>query len=183
MSTTGTHSRFTELGVVLRAALYAVGFVFLWAWLAASVRPLDARLPLAVPAWLRPLGWALAVAGGLLVFWCVATFATRGRGTPAPFDPPREFVAAGPYRYVRNPMYLGASGVILGAGLVLRSPAIAGLSVLFLLVFHLFVLLYEEPALQRRFGDPYRRYRSSVRRWLPRAPRSSAGRTPAAKPV
>ena len=153
--------------LVLRAAFYAAAFVLLWGWLAVSVQPLDARLPLALPAWIRPLGWALALAGALLVFWCVVTFVTRGRGTPAPFDPPREFVAAGPYRYVRNPMYIGGFGVLLGAGLVLESPSITGLAFLFLLLSHLFVLLYEEPALNRRFGDSYRHYKSTVHRWVP----------------
>ena len=157
--------------LVLRAAFYASAFALLWAWLAASVQPLDARLPFTVPAWARPLGWALAAAGALLALWCIATFVTRGRGTPAPFDPPREFVAAGPYRYVRNPMYIGGFAVLFGAGLILRSPAVAGLAVLFLLLVHLLVLLYEEPALASRFGDPYLRYKSAVYRWLPRSPR------------
>lgn len=153
--------------LVLRAAFYAAAFVLLWGWLAASVRPFDARLSLTLPAWIRPLGWALGLAGALLVLWCVATFVTRGRGTPAPFDPPREFVAAGPYRYVRNPMYIGGFGVLLGAGLVFQSPAITGLAFLFLLLAHLFVLLYEEPSLNRRFGDSYLHYKSSVHRWVP----------------
>jgi protein-S-isoprenylcysteine O-methyltransferase Ste14 len=154
--------------LVLRAVLYSAAFVLLWAWLAASVQPLDARLSFTLPAWARPAGWALALAGSLLVLWCISTFAARGRGTPAPFDPPREFVAAGPYRYVRNPMYIGGFGVLVGAGLVVRSPSIIGLAVLFLLLVHLLVVLYEEPALDSRFGDPYLRYKSSVRRWLPR---------------
>lgn len=159
--------------VVLRAALYSSAFVLLWAWLAASVQPLDARLPFTLPVWVRPLGWALVLAGALLALWCVGTFVARGRGTPAPFDPPREFVAAGPYRYVRNPMYIGGFGVLLGAGLALQSPSILGLAFLFLLLVHLLVLLYEEPSLARRFGDPYLRYKSSVRRWLPRSRRAA----------
>jgi protein-S-isoprenylcysteine O-methyltransferase Ste14 len=156
--------------VILRAALYSSAFVLLWAWLAVSVRPLDSRLSFTIPVWARPLGWALVVAGGLLCLWCIATFVARGRGTPAPFDPPREFVAAGPYRYVRNPMYIGGFGVLVGAGLALPSPSIIGLAVLFLLLVHLLVLLYEEPSLARRFGDPYLHYKSSVHRWLPRSP-------------
>lgn len=155
---------------VLRAVLWSSAFVLLWAWLAASVQPLDARLAFTLPAWARLLGWALALPGALLTLWCISTFAARGRGTPAPFDPPREFVAAGPYRYVRNPMYIGGFGVLLGAGLVVRSPSIAGLAVLFLLLTHLLVLLYEEPALSSRFGDAYLRYKSSVHRWFPRPP-------------
>ncbi|HTG34912.1 MAG TPA: methyltransferase [Thermoanaerobaculia bacterium] len=88
-----------------------------------SVRPFDARLPFTIPAWAFPFGLALAIVGSLIALWCIVTFVARGRGTPAPFDSPREFVAAGPYRYVRNPMYVGAFGVIAGAGLALRSPA------------------------------------------------------------
>ena len=156
--------------VSLRSALYASAFVLLWAWLAASVQPFDVRLPLTLPAWIQPLGWALILPGALLTFWCVATFTVKGRGTPAPFDPPREFVAAGPYRYVRNPMYIGAFGVLLGTGLVLRSPSIIALAILFLLLTHLLVWLYEEPVLNRRFGDPYLDYKSSVHRWLPSSP-------------
>jgi protein-S-isoprenylcysteine O-methyltransferase Ste14 len=156
--------------LVLRAALYSSGFVLLWAWLAASVQRLDARLPFSIPAWARPLGLALGLTGALLALWCITTFVARGRGTPAPFDPPREFVAAGPYRYVRNPMYIGAFGVILGAGLALRSLSIVGLAVLFLLFVHLLVLFYEEPSLASRFGGPYLHYKSAVHRWLPRSP-------------
>ena len=160
--------------VVLRAIVYALGFVVLWWWLAVLVRPFDVRLTFTIPAWALPLGWALVVAGSLIALWCVVTFVARGRGTPAPFDPPREFVAVGPYRYVRNPMYIGGFGVILGAGLVLPSPSIVGLAVLFLIFFHLFVLLYEEPTLQSRFDGPYLQYKSTVHRWLPRSPSSEA---------
>jgi protein-S-isoprenylcysteine O-methyltransferase Ste14 len=156
--------------VVFRAILYSAAFVLLWAWLAASVQPLDARLPFTIPAWARPLGLALIFTGALLVLWCISTFVARGHGTPAPFDPPREFVAAGPYRYVRNPMYIGGFSVLLGAGLAVRSPSIIGLAVLFLLLTHLLVWLYEEPAMDRRFGEPYLRYKASVHRWLLRPP-------------
>lgn len=150
---------------ILRGALYSAGFVGLWAWLVASVRPLDARIPVALPQWLRPIGFTLAGLGLLLAGACVAAFVTRGRGTPAPFDPPRAFVASGPYRYVRNPMYIGGALVIIGAGLALSSPAIVILGLAFLLVMHVFVVLYEEPALARRFGATYDSYRSSVHRW------------------
>lgn len=156
--------------VVVRAVLYSSAFVLLWAWLAMAARPFDARLPLAIPAWMGPLGLVLASLGALLCVWCISTFVARGRGTPAPFDPPREFVAAGPYRYVRNPMYIGGFAVLLGAGLTVRSPSIVGVAVLFLLLTHLLVLLYEEPALGSRFGEPYLRYKAAVHRWLPHAP-------------
>jgi protein-S-isoprenylcysteine O-methyltransferase Ste14 len=156
--------------VVVRGLVYSAAFVFLWAWLAASIRRFDSRLLLGIPAWLQPMGWLLALAGALLAATCIGTFVTRGRGTPAPFDPPREFVASGPYRYVRNPMYVGAAGVILGAGLILSSPSIVLLTLLFLAIMHLFVVLHEEQALAMRFGDSYLRYKSSVHRWLVRRP-------------
>jgi protein-S-isoprenylcysteine O-methyltransferase Ste14 len=156
--------------LALRATLYGGGFVALWAWLATLVLPLDRQLGLQLPAWLRPVGVGIGVAGAALAASCIALFVTAGRGTPAPFDPPREFVARGPYRYVRNPMYLGGLAVILGAGLWLRSGSLALLAIAFFGLAHLFVIVYEEPALERRFGERYRAYQRAVRRWLPRKP-------------
>ena len=165
-----TDSVLTRLFVALRGVTFAAAFVALWASLAVAARRMDPRWQAALPAWLQVPGLVVAVAGAALCAWCVALFVTRGRGTPAPFDPPLEFVAVGPYRWVRNPMYLGGFGVLLGAGLVLRSPSIVALAGAFLLLFHLFVVLYEEHALAARFGDPYQRYRAQVHRWLPSRP-------------
>jgi protein-S-isoprenylcysteine O-methyltransferase Ste14 len=151
----------------VRSALYASCFVGLWAWLAVSVRRLDDHLPVAMPLWLRPVGIVVGLCGAVLALWCVVAFTTRGRGTPAPFDPPMQFVATGPYRLVRNPMYVGGFGALLGTGLVVMSPAIVALAGFFWLAAHLFVILYEEPTLKRRFGDSYRTYTRSVARWLP----------------
>ena len=122
------------------------------------------------PVLLCPVGWALAIAGGLLALYCVAVFAVHGRGTPAPFDPPQAFVVQGPYRYVRNPMYVGAICCLLGGGLIVRSTSILILGLGFWAVAHLFVLLYEEPALEREFGETFVQYRQLVRRWLPGRP-------------
>jgi protein-S-isoprenylcysteine O-methyltransferase Ste14 len=152
----------------LRAAVYGSGFVLLWGWLAVAVRPLDRRLGLSLPAWLVPVGLLLAAGGGALTLACVVVFVRAGRGTPAPFDPPRCFVAVGPYRWVRNPMYLGGLALLLGAALTFRSPSVTLLAALFLAAAHLFVVLYEEPSLERRFGESYTRYRGAVRRWLPK---------------
>ena len=157
--------------MAVRGIAYSAAFVGLWTWVAAQAFRLDARSEVALPRWLGPIGVVLACAGGLLAAACIATFIVIGRGTPAPFDPPQEFVASGPYRYVRNPMYLGASAVILGAGLAFSSPSVVLLAFVLLLVMHLFVLLYEEPALARRFGRSYSDYRASVRRWIVRMPR------------
>src|SRR3954468_886021 len=119
---------------------------------------------------MRPVGFVVAAAGAMVAGACIATFVTLGRGTPAPFDPPREFVASGPYRYVRNPMYVGAAAVIMGAGLVVSSPSIVMLGIAFLLTMHLFVVIFEEPALAKKFGPSSGQYRPSVHRWLIRKP-------------
>jgi len=160
----------SRLFAAARGLLYASGFVLLWWWVVDAARPLDRRLAFSLPEWLWAPGLVLAACGAALALCCVGTFALAGKGTPAPFDPPREFVAVGPYRYVRNPMYLGAVGVILGAGLTLRSPSALGVAVCFLALAHLLVVLYEEPSLERRFGPSYLQYTASVRRWLPRLP-------------
>jgi protein-S-isoprenylcysteine O-methyltransferase Ste14 len=169
----GTRSIAADAFVVLRGVVVATLFVLLWVWLASLVRVYDPALGVAIPDWLRPVGWVVAVAGGALAASCIALFVSRGRGTPAPFDPPRVFVATGPYRYVRNPMYIGAILALLGGGLIVGSPSILLLALGFWLIAHLFVLLYEEPALTARFGETYERYRSRVNRWLPAPARAS----------
>ena len=157
------------LFVAFRAAVFATGFIFLWGWVAGSVhRRYDPALGFALPEWTRAPGIALLAAGGALALACITTFVTRGEGTPAPFDPPRKFVAAGPYKIVRNPMYIGGWLVLLGYGLYEHSLAIVLFALPWLLLAHLFVILYEEPHLRATFGAPYDAYCRSVRRWLPR---------------
>jgi protein-S-isoprenylcysteine O-methyltransferase Ste14 len=155
------------LFIALRAAIFATGFIFLWGWVALSLHHRYDISCVALPNWARTLGIVLMVAGGTLAFACVATFVTRGEGTPAPFDPPRNFVAAGPYRFVRNPMYIGGFTVLFGFGLYEQSVAILLFTLPWLLSAHLFVVLYEEPHLRCTFGTPYHAYCRSVRRWLP----------------
>ena len=117
--------------------------------------------------WAQAAGLVMGVLGVALALWCVLAFATLGRGTPAPFDPPRRLVVRGPYRYVRNPMYIGAAVALGGAALYYRSLPLAGYVALFLLVTHFFVLLYEEPTLKRLFGAEYEEYCRRARRWRP----------------
>jgi protein-S-isoprenylcysteine O-methyltransferase Ste14 len=115
------------------------------------------------------VGIVLMILGGALAIWCVLAFATLGRGTPAPFDPPRLLVVRGPYRYVRNPMYIGAAVALAGASLFYESIALAGFTILFLLIVHSFVMLYEERVLRRQFGADYDDYCARVSRWKPSA--------------
>lgn len=118
-------------------------------------------------------GMGIGAVGAAVALWCVFTFASWGRGTPAPFDPPRRLVVQGPYRYVRNPMYIGA-GVALGAAaLFYGSLTLLLYTGLFFLVTHLFVVWHEEPALRRTFGQDYEDYCSQVRRWWPRVSRAN----------
>jgi protein-S-isoprenylcysteine O-methyltransferase Ste14 len=152
----------------IRTVVYMTGFVVVWGWLAFVVHRFDRTTGVILPHWVPPLGVALVAVGGVLALTCGFFFATRGLGTPVPFDPPREVVAVGPYRYVRNPMYIGALLVLAGFGLVLRSPSVLLLTVGAAVFAHLFVVAVEEPRLEWRFGDGYRRYKRSVNRWLPR---------------
>jgi protein-S-isoprenylcysteine O-methyltransferase Ste14 len=115
-------------------------------------------------------GVAVGAGGAALALWCIVTFALVGRGTPALFDPPRRLVVAGPYRWVRNPMYLGAGLALAGAALFYKSWALLGYSAAFILVMCLFVVVYEEPTLRATFGPPYVRYCEQVRRWWPQRP-------------
>ncbi len=109
----------------------------------------------------------VSASGAALAVWCILSFALIGRGTPAPFDPPRRLVVRGPYRYVRNPMYLGAGLALAGAALFYRSSVLLAYAGLFLLLMHLAVVLYEEPTLRQTFGEDYEAYCKRVRRWWP----------------
>jgi protein-S-isoprenylcysteine O-methyltransferase Ste14 len=109
------------------------------------------------------------LAMGLVLFvaslWRVTT---EGKGTLAPWDPPREFVVNGPYRFVRNPMISGVILLLFGEALALRSFPHAIWAVCFLAVNFIYIPLVEEPQLERRFGESYREYCRHVRRFIPR---------------
>jgi protein-S-isoprenylcysteine O-methyltransferase Ste14 len=154
--------------VAVRAITYATLFIAL----------LLIYLPGRVLAWSglsRPsafatpqiFGMIIAAAGAAIALWCIFTFVWIGKGTPAPFDAPRRLVIRGPYRFVRNPMYIGATIALAGAALFYRSPALLVYSAAFILTCHLFVLVYEEPTLRRTFGPDYAAYCAHVRRWWP----------------
>jgi protein-S-isoprenylcysteine O-methyltransferase Ste14 len=156
------------IGVLVRALAYAsvfIGVVLVYLPAQALSRAGISRPDrLGLP---QILGAVVTVSGAALAVWCILSFAFLGRGTPAPFDPPRRLVLRGPYRYVRNPMYLGAALALAGAALFYRSGALLAYTGAFLLVMHAFVVWYEEPTLRRTFGESYEAYRRQVRRWLP----------------
>ena len=102
---------------------------------------------------------------GLVIFlWCVWEFAVFGRGTPAPIDAPKKLVVRGPYRYVRNPMYLAVLTVILGWAILFHAVEVAIYGAGLAAAFHLFVTVYEEPKLEKTFGPAYEEYCSKVNR-------------------
>jgi protein-S-isoprenylcysteine O-methyltransferase Ste14 len=129
---------------------------------------LYARAQRADFGFLQYAGWLVIAAGVLIYLRCAWDFATAGRGTPLPADPPRELVVRGLYRYVRNPMYLGVGSVLFGEALAFQIPAMFIYIAVVFLFWHLFVVVYEERALERKFGRSYRSYRQSVPRWFPR---------------
>jgi len=117
---------------------------------------------------LRVIG-ALMIAAGLPVLLdSFARFAIQGLGTPAPVAPPQHLVVTGLYRHVRNPMYVGVSSLIFGQGLLFGNVPILEYGFVVWLVFLAFVLLYEEPALRRKFGKQYEKFCIRVPRWIPR---------------
>ncbi len=154
--------------VLVRAVTYAalfIGLVLIYvparvlSW-SGIVRPATYEVQ-------QVAGMVIGAAGAAVALWCIFTFAFVGRGTPAPFDPPRRLVIQGPYRFVRNPMYIGAGLALAGAALFYESWPVLSYAGLFLLATHLFVVLYEEPALRRTFGQEYEAYCGRIRRWWP----------------
>lgn len=156
----------------IRAAIYSAGFIFLWAYAALWVRQYDSALGISLPSWLVRPGIVCISLGAPIALSCIITFVVKGRGTPAPFDAPRQLVAVGPYRWVRNPMYLGAGLVVVGYGFYVHSLSVLLLAAAMWIAVHLFVFFYEEPTLHAKFNGSYENYCRSVSRWLPRPPQS-----------
>ena len=138
-----------------------------------------------VPAWLLtrdggptghgavPVAWEavpVIAAGVALYLWCVWKFAAVGGGTPGPWDAPSRVVATGPYRWVRNPIYIGALLVVVGEAWLFMSLPLLAYAGIMAVCFHLFVTGYEERTLRRRFGTAYLAYRHAVPRWIPHRP-------------
>ena len=153
----------------------------------AAVAALPFTITVLVPLWIArgsqtsirfpagPADWAAAVAGvalagiGLVLFAStLRLFVTVGRGTLAPWDPPKHLIVRGPYRYVRNPMISGVLFVLFGEALILRSWPQLQWALFFLVINLVYIPLFEEPQLADRFGAPYQDYCRNVRRFIPR---------------
>ena len=155
--------------VLFRALTYATLFIGLLVVFVPD--RILAQAGIVRPAVIGPMqivAMLVIVAGATLAIASILPFAFIGKGTPAPFDPPRKLVIAGPYRWVRNPMYIGAGLVLLGAAMFYGSIGLVLYAIIFWSMAHLFVLFYEEPVLRRKFGPDYDAYMASRRRWMPR---------------
>jgi protein-S-isoprenylcysteine O-methyltransferase Ste14 len=117
---------------------------------------------------LRAAGAALIVAGLAVLVPAYAGIVRDGRGTPSPAAPTQRLVVTGPYRRVRNPMYVATAAVIAGEGLLLSQPILLLAAAVYLATLAALVRFVEEPRLRERFGPEYDSYRRDVRAWVPR---------------
>jgi protein-S-isoprenylcysteine O-methyltransferase Ste14 len=145
----------------LAVPVFLAGYVP-WRFFGLRDVVLDLRRPLHL------IGVIAIGLGAVLMAASIVEFARRGRGTLSPLDPPRRLVVHGPYRYVRNPMYLCVTLIVFGELALTRSRGLFLLWVVWFTVINLVVWLYEEPTLRRQFGREYERYAAGVRRWMPR---------------
>ena len=162
---------------LLRALIVGTIYVSLQVWFFPRWVGLQGNpgAPLAQP--LRWIGLLPAMLGAAIMVSCVWDFGAAGHGTPAPFDPPRRLVTRGPYRWVRNPMYLGMALALAGEAVLFARPTrgLFAYALVLMVITQLFVVFYEEPTLRRKFGADYDRYVASVNRWLPKKPTARWG--------
>lgn len=116
----------------------------------------------------RIIGATLVLAGIPVLVESFLRFALQGLGTPAPIAPTERLVVTGFYRFVRNPMYVAVTTIIIGQSLLFGDWRLLAYGALFWMATHIFVVTYEEPTLVHSFGAQYERYRANVPRWLPR---------------
>jgi protein-S-isoprenylcysteine O-methyltransferase Ste14 len=154
------------LGPMLKTILFTIlvpgsVLVLVPSWILGGL-PRPTRGPL---TW---LGVLTILLGAVIYFRCAWEFAVRGLGTPAPIAPTKFLVVTALHRYVRNPMYIGVFGVLLGEAATFHSALLLAYAAFFCVPVQLFVVFYEEPTLRRQFGDSYEEYRRSVPRWIPK---------------
>lgn len=140
----------------------------MWRFVARQVKTFDKDLKIALPNWTMILGIPILAIGIVLTAICIFQFVNFGQGTFVHLDAPKTFVETGPYRYIRNPMYLGVLLIFIGYSLVYHSFSVLLLALMLFLLAHTIVVYIEEPALKNKFGDDYTKYKESVGRWFPK---------------
>jgi protein-S-isoprenylcysteine O-methyltransferase Ste14 len=120
---------------------------------------------------LRFLGFVLIGVGTVFMLNMFVYFASVGKGTPAPFDPPKKLVTGGLFRHVRNPGYIGGVFIIVGEGVFLEAAVVFGYAAFMWIMFHLYVVFFEERSLKEKFGKDYEKYLEAVPRWIPKLTR------------
>jgi protein-S-isoprenylcysteine O-methyltransferase Ste14 len=160
----------------VRMVFYGVSFLAVvligLPWLAYRVDVYGPRWHIEI-GWLRIVGGMLFLAFLSMYIFCSYVLSTRGRGPFVEFDPPREFVASGPYRWLRNPVAACLGGAVFSLAVALSSTGILLMFLFGLPLAHMQVVLLEEPLLRKRFGSSYEAYLRRVPRWIPRRPKSS----------
>lgn len=112
------------------------------------------------------VGAFIFVIGATIMIACIARFAVDGRGTLSPADPTRHLVTSGLYRFSRNPMYVGVLLILIGEAIFFKSEWLTVYCCLIFLLFHTFIVFFEERRLKKDFGQDYDEYRQKVRRWI-----------------
>jgi protein-S-isoprenylcysteine O-methyltransferase Ste14 len=129
------------------------------------------------PVVVRVIGVVLIAVGGIVVAWAFAQFAAEGNGVPIPGEPnSQRLTAGGPYRYVRNPLYVASAVAISGQALLLSRPVLLVYAAAFLAITFFLAHWIEDPALARRFGEHFEDYRKQVPGWWPRWPHRTPNR-------
>jgi len=124
--------------------------------------------PVSFSSFFFMIALVFAAFGLLLFVWTVRLFRRQGEGTLAPWDPPKEFVALGPYRHARNPMLTGVLFIMIAEAVLFNSLGLALWAALFFAINTVYLAVSEERGLAKRFGETYGRYKENVPRWVPR---------------
>ncbi len=160
------NSAFIKAIIILpgTALVYVPGLLI---WLSDGSKYAMRFPPETMPTWI--VGICFAVPGLILMIWTVRLFLTKGGGgSPAPWDPIRNFIVSGPYQYVRNPMLSGVILFLVAEAILLHSLPVFGWAIAFFVINTVYFMYSEEPHLQTRYGDAYADYKRHVPRWLPR---------------
>ena len=158
-------------GLIVRSLLYTIliptNVIFFVPYL---LRRVDSDMPVLNFGIIGWTGWLFILLGFAVILASNWKFTFTGHGTLWPVEPPKEFVATGVFRYVRNPMYVGVLTALFGQFLLDGDILILGFAMILCLGFNLLIHFYEEPNLRKRFGHTYEEYCQKVNRWIPKIP-------------